>query len=74
MASDTDTVEMKLTFWREGKKPGDTIEVPVDEVPRWKGFAEPVATGKGKADATEDRTGTRVDTKSAPSVEKSGGK
>lgn len=74
MASDIDTVKMRLTFWRDGKKPGDEIEVPVDEVPRWKGFAEPVAAGKGKADSTEDRTGTRVDAKPAPSAEKSGGK
>lgn len=74
MASDIDTVKVELTFWRDGKKPGDVIEVPVDEVPRWVGFAKPIAAGRGKADSTEDRTGTRADTKSAPAVEKSGGK
>lgn len=37
--ADGDTVKMKLTFWRDGKKPGDVIDVPADEVHRWKGFA-----------------------------------
>lgn len=74
MASDIDTVKVELTFWRDGKKPGDVIEIPVDEVPRWAGFAKPVAAGKSKADGTEDRTGTRVETKPAPATEKSGGK
>lgn len=37
--ADGDTVTMQLTFWRDDKKPGDTVEVPADEVHRWKGFA-----------------------------------
>lgn len=37
--ADGDVVKMKLTFWRDDKKPGDEIEVPADEVHRWKGFA-----------------------------------
>ncbi|MFJ6566646.1 hypothetical protein ACIQNU_04450 [Streptomyces sp. NPDC091292] len=48
--ADGDTVKMKLTFWRGDKKPGDVIDVPVDEVHRWKGFAtqvdEPKPTSK----------------------------
>ncbi|MDP9953165.1 MULTISPECIES: hypothetical protein [Streptomyces] len=38
----SDAVKMKLTFWRGDKKPGDTVDVPADEVHRWKGFAEVV--------------------------------
>lgn len=48
--ADGDVVKMRLTFWRDGKKPGDEIEVPVDEVHRWKGFAvqegEPYQSGQ----------------------------
>ncbi|MFM9616859.1 hypothetical protein ACKI14_02715 [Streptomyces turgidiscabies] len=55
--ADGDTVKMKLTFWRDGKKPGDVIDVPVDEVHRWTGFAKPVdepaAAAKSSAVATE---------------------
>ncbi|MCZ4506924.1 hypothetical protein O3Q52_01610 [Streptomyces sp. ActVer] len=40
--ADGDTVKMRLTFWRDGKKPGDVIDVPADEVHRWKGFAAQV--------------------------------
>ena len=40
--ADGDVVKMKLTFWRDDKKPGDVIEIPADEVHRWKGFAEQV--------------------------------
>ncbi|MET9445348.1 hypothetical protein [Streptomyces sp. NPDC006610] len=47
--ADGDVVKMKLTFWRGDKKPGDIIEVPADEVHRWKGFAvqegEPYKSG-----------------------------
>ncbi|MFJ6559975.1 hypothetical protein ACIQMV_08840 [Streptomyces sp. NPDC091412] len=47
--ADGDTVKMRLTFWRDDKKPGDLIDVPADEVHRWKGFAvevdEPAPTG-----------------------------
>lgn len=48
--ADGDVVKMRLTFWRDGKVPGDTVEIPVDEVPRWKGFAvqegEPYQSGQ----------------------------
>ena len=40
--ADTGTVKMRLTFWRDGKKPGDIIDIPADEVHRWKGYAQPV--------------------------------
>ncbi|MFH8867167.1 hypothetical protein [Streptomyces griseus] len=40
--ADTGTVKMRLTFWRGDKQPGDTVDVPADEVHRWKGFAEVV--------------------------------
>ncbi|MGW2113797.1 hypothetical protein [Streptomyces zhihengii] len=35
----SDTVKMRLTFPRGKQQPGDTIDVPKDEVHRWKGFA-----------------------------------
>lgn len=44
--ADGATVKMELTFWRDGKKPGDVVEVPVDEVHRWKGYAKPVSEPK----------------------------
>jgi hypothetical protein len=37
--ADGDVVKMKLTFWRDQQPPGTVIEVPADEVHRWKGFA-----------------------------------
>lgn len=37
--ADGDTVKMRLTFPRGKQKPGDVIDVPADEVHRWKGFA-----------------------------------
>ncbi|MFJ6729370.1 hypothetical protein ACIQPQ_31160 [Streptomyces sp. NPDC091281] len=37
--ADGDVVKMRLTFWRDNKKPGDVIEIPADEVHRWDGFA-----------------------------------
>lgn len=40
--ADCDTVKMRLTFWRDGKQPGDVIEVRADEVHRWEGFAKKV--------------------------------
>lgn len=40
--ADGDVVKMRLTFWRDGKQPGDIVEVPVDDVVRWKGYAVPV--------------------------------
>lgn len=40
--ADRSTVKMKLTFPRGKQQPGETVEVPADEVHRWKGFAEKV--------------------------------
>lgn len=40
--ADDNTVKMKLTFPRGKQLPGETVEVPADEVHRWKGFAEVV--------------------------------
>ncbi|MYU24632.1 hypothetical protein [Streptomyces sp. SID8352] len=40
--ADGDTVKMKLTFWRGTQRPGTVVEVPADEVHRWKGFATQV--------------------------------
>ncbi|MFJ9037991.1 hypothetical protein ACIRF8_15530 [Streptomyces sp. NPDC102406] len=37
--ADGDVVKMTLTFWRGDQPPGTVIEVPADEVHRWKGFA-----------------------------------
>lgn len=56
--ADGDTVKMKLTFWRDGKKPGDLVDVPVDEVHRWTGFAKPVdeATAAAKPPAVAAET------------------
>ncbi|MFC8704081.1 hypothetical protein ACFUIV_18095 [Streptomyces anulatus] len=42
----SDTVKMKLTFPRGKQLPGETVEVPADEVHRWKGFAEVVDNKK----------------------------
>lgn len=39
-----DSVKMKLTFPRGKQQPGEIVEIPADEVHRWKGFAEPVTT------------------------------
>ncbi|MFJ3089024.1 hypothetical protein [Streptomyces sp. NPDC086838] len=47
--ADGSTVKMKLTFWRDGLKPGDTVDVPADEVHRWKGYAEPANAAAEKA-------------------------
>ncbi|MYX14387.1 hypothetical protein GTY67_13370 [Streptomyces sp. SID8374] len=38
----SDTVKMRLTFPRGKAMPGETVEVPADEVHRWRGFAEVV--------------------------------
>ncbi|MGW4822520.1 hypothetical protein ACWEP4_26890 [Streptomyces sp. NPDC004227] len=47
--ADGDTVKMELTFWRGAEAPGTVIDVPADEVHRWKGFAvlvdEPTPSG-----------------------------
>ncbi|MGW0920085.1 hypothetical protein ACWD3J_13845 [Streptomyces sp. NPDC002755] len=37
--ADGDVVKMRLTFWRDQQPPGTVIDVPADEVHRWKGFA-----------------------------------
>ncbi|MDR3080534.1 MAG: hypothetical protein LBV60_06335 [Streptomyces sp.] len=53
--ADGDTVKMRLTFWRGDQPPGTVIDVPADEVHRWKGFAtrvdEPAAEPKPEAKA-----------------------
>lgn len=51
--ADTDMVKMKLTFWRDGLKPGDVIEIPADEVHRWDGFAKEI--GKVAPKPSDDR-------------------
>lgn len=56
--ADGDTVKMELTFWRDGKAPGDTVEVPADEVHRWKGFAKQVGDPQPSGETT---TPTSVD-------------
>lgn len=52
--ADGDTVKMRLTFWRGDKKPGDVVDVPVDEVPRWVGYAEQVDEPKTHPGAPAD--------------------
>lgn len=56
--ADGDVVKMKLTFWRGDQKPGDIVEVPADEVHRWKGFAvqegEPYPSGETTTPTTAD--------------------
>lgn len=64
--ADGDTVKMKLTFWRDGKKPGDVVEVPADEVHRWKGFATPLEDSSPGTD-TPNPGGAPTD--SAPTAE-----
>lgn len=54
--ADGDTVKMKLTFWRDGKKPGDVIDVPADEVHRWKGFAVQVGDVQPSGETTTPTT------------------
>lgn len=48
--ADGDFVKMKLTFWRESQPPGTVIDVPADEVHKWKGFAVPVEDTTDPAD------------------------
>ena len=57
--ADGDTVKMKLTFWRDGKQPGDIVEVPADEVHRWTGFAKLAdgASSNGSAEPTSTASG-----------------
>lgn len=50
--ADGDTVKLTLTFWRDGKEPGDIVEVPADEVHRWKGYAKPVSEPKASGKTT----------------------
>lgn len=53
----SDTVKMTLTFPRGKQQPGETVEVPADEVHRWKGFAEPI--DDKKADETAKAAGDK---------------
>lgn len=64
--ADSDTVKMQLTFWRDGKQPGDIVEVPADEVHRWKGFAVP-AGDVAEPGSTPNPGGAPTD--SAPTAE-----
>lgn len=56
--ADGELVKMKLTFWRDQQPPGTVIEVPADEVHRWKGFAEqqgdPYPSGETTTPTTVD--------------------
>jgi hypothetical protein len=56
--ADGDLVKMELTFWRDGKEPGDVIEVPADEVHRYKGFAKLVDAPKPSGKTTTTSTAT----------------
>ncbi|WP_329616484.1 hypothetical protein OG244_28560 [Streptomyces brevispora] len=56
--ADTDLIKMRLTFWRDGKKPGDLIDVPADEVHRWKGYAEKVEAPKPTAKSASPTAAT----------------
>jgi hypothetical protein len=60
--ADGDTVKMRLTFWRDDKVPGDIVEVPVEDVKRWQGFAV-VVQDAAPAPKTSGPTG------SAPAAE-----
>ncbi|MEU6058002.1 hypothetical protein [Streptomyces sp. NPDC047097] len=61
--ADDGTVKMRLLFWRtvdgETKAPGDTIEIPADEVHRWKGFAEPAGDAPKDAGEKNPTTGSQ---------------
>ncbi|MEU3432370.1 hypothetical protein [Streptomyces sp. NPDC006863] len=51
------TVKMKLTFPRGKQMPGEIVEVPADEVHRWKGFAQ--AVDDKKTDETTKTAGEK---------------
>lgn len=61
--ADGDTVKMTLTFWRDGKAPGDTVEVPADEVHRWKGFAVLAGDSTPSAESTTPTDATKPEPK-----------
>ncbi|WP_416476939.1 hypothetical protein [Streptomyces sp. LKA04] len=56
--ADGDVVKMKLTFWRGDQPPGTVIEVPADEVHRWKGFAEQVGEPVPSGESTTPTAAT----------------
>ncbi|MGC5534223.1 hypothetical protein [Streptomyces sp. SR-10] len=56
--SDRSTVKMRLTFPRGKRQPGEIVEVPADEVHRWKGFAE-VVKDEPKADEAAKTAGDK---------------
>ncbi|MEU0098260.1 hypothetical protein [Streptomyces sp. NPDC006267] len=56
--ADRSTVKMKLTFPRGKQQPGETVEVPADEVHRWKGFAE-LVKDEPKADDAAKTAGDK---------------
>jgi hypothetical protein len=51
-----DTVKMRLTFPRGKQMPGDVIDIPADEVHRWKGFGELAETAPKAAPAPKAPT------------------
>ncbi|MEU0783545.1 hypothetical protein ABZ341_18465 [Streptomyces sp. NPDC006173] len=61
--ADGDTVKMKLTFWRDGKNPGDLIDVPADEVHRWTGFAVLAGESESGGDSTTPTDATTPEPK-----------
>lgn len=56
--SDRSTVKMRLTFPRGKQQPGETVDVPADEVHRWRGFAE-LVKDDSKADETAKTAGDK---------------
>ncbi|MFI7890877.1 hypothetical protein ACIFUY_06390 [Streptomyces sp. CACIS-1.16CA] len=64
--SDRSTVKMKLTFPRGKQQPGEIVDVPADEVHRWKGFAVPVKNDQKTDDAAKAGVEKAQTTGSAP--------
>ncbi|MER6601193.1 hypothetical protein [Streptomyces parvus] len=62
---DRSTVKMKLTFPRGKQMPGEIVEVPADEVHRWKGFAELVNDEAAKTAGDKNPTTGSVPQKAA---------
>ncbi|MEU0991272.1 hypothetical protein [Streptomyces sp. NPDC005953] len=58
MAADGDTVKMRLTFPRGKQQPGEIVDVPADEVHRWKGFAVPADGAEKTAEKAPPKTTT----------------
>lgn len=62
---------MELTFWHKGKAPGEVIDVPDPNNPRWRGFAKPLPEPTNRPAeprmAAEPKTTT---TKTTPKTDK----